>query len=512
MKRIIRDSVTGATNKPKNAVWVKDGQDMKWKIFKGTNNDTVDPDFLSLANKRNHANYIDVIVVPNGKHPNEVINSSSQSEYEYRKNVYLKRKHEFETLGEDDNNDVLSREEKMRIAKAEMDKVAPESVDSADKYDIYSSSYTPDMLNELINYYSSQDTMSYEDIWDEVVNQYHNESLADDVLDGLDELEAEDDIYSAAEYSDYKSDRRIGVTNQRYKGYMIRLDRAGYGYNVYDKNGELEDSGYPSKEAARKFIDELVSEADDEIESAVDIDEETEDPKWICLDIKHVRDSDGMLTDYALYTTEDEDKYICMFGDVDAYPPDEMYADAEFDSEEEALEWFEDYTGPGDEDEDEDYDVYHDVIDATEELDEDEDDLDHPDQEFDSADTSINSTKLPAIYKMISIPEGSVGIDFGGGKWDNAIEYIRDLGATLCVYDPYNRSKAYNKETLKTLRANGGADWAVTSNVLNVIKEPSARKAVLENISKITKSGAPIYITVYEGRGDAKAGQTKSGY
>lgn len=323
-----------------------------------------------------------------------------------------------------------------------------------------------------------------------------------------------DYIESAAEYSDYKSDRRIGVTNQRYKGYMIRLDRAGYGYNVYDKNGELEDSGYPSKEAARNFIDELVSEADDEIESTVDIDEETEDPKWICLDIKHVRDSDGMLTDYALYTTEDEDKYICMFGDVDAYPPDEMYADAEFDSEEEALEWFEAYTGPGDEDEDEDeyYDVYHDVIDAAEELDEDEDDLDHPDQEFDSADTSINSTKLPAIYKMISIPEGSVGIDFGGGKWDNAIEYIRDLGATLCVYDPYNRSKAYNKETLKTLRANGGADWAVTSNVLNVIKEPSARKAVLENISKITKSGAPIYITVYEGRGDGKAGQTKSGY
>ena len=162
--------------------------------------------------------------------------------------------------------------------------------------------------------------------------------------------------------------------------------------------------------------------------------------------------------------------------------------------------------------EDEDYDVYHDVIDAAEELDEDEDGLDHPDQEFDSADTSINSTKLPAIYKMISIPKGSVGIDFGGGKWDNAIEHIRDLGATLCVYDPYNRSKAYNKETLKTLRANGGADWAVTSNVLNVIKEPSARKAVLENISKITKSGAPIYITVYEGRGDAKEGVTKSGY
>lgn len=688
---------------------------------------------------------------------NSVMSSASsdaQKEYEYRKKIYLKMKHEFETLGEDDdNNDVLTREEKMRIAKAEMDKMAPESVKSAkdatskndkrlsptserykgylivldrggDGYNVYdkhreledagypSKEAAKEFIDELVandDVYSAHSVEKvdwYELDWDEqiqlmkkYISKYKGTRIFEDFAEYIDEpvediidafsdaesrgdiripermqLDSEyrnDDIYSSTtlsnrywyftrhgvqpgsvpkyvnildivdkpegsyfladgviltkdlrdydikerkpedsvtsstriEYSDYKSDRRIGVTNQRYKGYMIRLDRAGYGYNVYDKNGELEDSGYPSKEAARNFIDELVADDADTyastditsstnvpetqmiddleyfyevypeamepilirngatpdkdnwldgcnipqayneavayFESKYDNDdeyseldtgvgsrlgwsnyiqsgiyEETEDPKWICLDIKHVRDSDGMLTDYALYTTEDEDKYICMFGDVDVYPPDEMYADAEFDSEEEALEWFEDYTGPGDEDEDEDedYDVYHDVIDASEELDEDEDELDHPDQEFDSADTSINSTKLPAIYKMISIPEGSVGIDFGGGKWDNAIEHIRDLGATLCVYDPYNRSKAYNKETLKTLRANGGADWAVTSNVLNVIKEPSARKAVLENISKITKSGAPIYITVYEGRGDGKAGQTKSGY
>lgn len=152
------------------------------------------------------------------------------------------------------------------------------------------------------------------------------------------------------------------------------------------------------------------------------------------------------------------------------------------------------------------------LLKITTSIDENDFELDAPAQEFTSENTSINKNKLPAVYRLITIPEGSVGVDFGGGKWNTAIEHIRDLGATLCVYDPYNRSKAYNKETLKTLRANGGADWAVTSNVLNVIKEPSARKAVLENISKITKSGAPIYITVYEGRGDAKEGVTKSGY
>ena len=35
---------------------------------------------------------------------------------------------------------------------------------------------------------------------------------------------------------------------------------------------------------------------------------------------------------------------------------------------------------------------------------------------------------------------------------------------------------------------------------------------MLENIARITKPGAPIYITVYEGRGDSQGGPTKSGY
>lgn len=152
------------------------------------------------------------------------------------------------------------------------------------------------------------------------------------------------------------------------------------------------------------------------------------------------------------------------------------------------------------------------ILKITASVDENDFELDNPEQEFTSENTSINKNKLPAVYRLINIPEGSVGIDFGGGKWDTAVEYIRDLGATLCVYDPYNRSAQHNREMIKTLKANGGADWAVNSNVLNVIKELEARQGVLKNIAKITKPGAPIYITVYEGRGDAKEGPTKSGY
>lgn len=153
-----------------------------------------------------------------------------------------------------------------------------------------------------------------------------------------------------------------------------------------------------------------------------------------------------------------------------------------------------------------------DVDDVFSETEYDDSDLPMVQQEYDSAATSINSNKLPAIYKMVNFNEGDVVVDFGGGKFDNAVEYIRDKGATLVVYDPYNRSAEHNREVLKILRENGGADAAVNSNVLNVIKEPEARKNVLENIARITKPGAPIYITVYEGKGDGQEGPTKSGY
>lgn len=113
---------------------------------------------------------------------------------------------------------------------------------------------------------------------------------------------------------------------------------------------------------------------------------------------------------------------------------------------------------------------------------------------------------------MITLPEGSVGIDYGGGKFDNAVEALAEQGVTLYVYDPYNRSQQHNRAALKALRANGGADFAINSNVLNVIKEPEARLNVLENIKTITKPGAPIYITVYEGSGKGNEGVTKSGY
>lgn len=90
------------------------------------------------------------------------------------------------------------------------------------------------------------------------------------------------------------------------------------------------------------------------------------------------------------------------------------------------------------------------------------------------------------------------------------LEKVKPNGATAKHYGNFNSIDDAKAEASKYLKES--ADDDVNSNVLNVIKEPEAREAVLKNIKKITRRGAPIYITVYEGRGDGVEGPTKSGY
>lgn len=141
-----------------------------------------------------------------------------------------------------------------------------------------------------------------------------------------------------------------------------------------------------------------------------------------------------------------------------------------------------------------------------------DEDPEETDQTYTSADTSINSSKLPAIYRLVQFNEGDVVLDYGGGRFDNGIEYLESLGCIARVYDPYNRSNEYNQETLKIIRENGGADIVLCSNVLNVIDTESARLTVLKNMKRYMSSSGTAYITVYEGSGTGTGGATKAGY
>ncbi len=144
-------------------------------------------------------------------------------------------------------------------------------------------------------------------------------------------------------------------------------------------------------------------------------------------------------------------------------------------------------------------------------LDEDFEILD-TEQEFTSAETSINGNQLPAIVKMINLKPDTLNIDYGGGKYDNVTEYYKEQGVTSLVYDPYNRDSKHNSEVLNAIRKNGGADSVICSNVLNVIKEENARNTVIKNIYNILKTGSPAYFTVYESDGKGIEGPTSKGY
>lgn len=141
-----------------------------------------------------------------------------------------------------------------------------------------------------------------------------------------------------------------------------------------------------------------------------------------------------------------------------------------------------------------------------------DEELETAEQKISSANTSINSSKLPAIFNLVDFKSGSLNLDFGGGKFDNATELLAKQGVESLVYDPYNRTAEHNKEVLKKVRENGGADTITLSNVLNVIAESDSRQAVLRNCKKLLKSGGTLYITVYEGTGKGDSRETKAGY
>lgn len=78
--------------------------------------------------------------------------------------------------------------------------------------------------------------------------------------------------------------------------------------------------------------------------------DDEEESEWEVMDHKSVRDSDGFITDYTWYKNSNTGEHVFVFGDSDLYGPEDGWFDWECDSDEEAEEWFDNYKGPGDED------------------------------------------------------------------------------------------------------------------------------------------------------------------
>lgn len=134
-------------------------------------------------------------------------------------------------------------------------------------------------------------------------------------------------------------------------------------------------------------------------------------------------------------------------------------------------------------------------------------------QEFTSADTSLNQVSRPftTYQSKIGFRPRSYILDYGGGKYDAAIHFMRQFGCTVKVYDPFNRSESHNKAVM-SYSVKHSPDYIVCANVLNVIKEPDVVDSVIRNIKRISGKATLCIFSVYEGNGTGRGARSTKGW
>lgn len=141
-------------------------------------------------------------------------------------------------------------------------------------------------------------------------------------------------------------------------------------------------------------------------------------------------------------------------------------------------------------------------------------------QTYSSAATSINSTKLPAIYNRLTDSAylwASSYLDFGCGRYT---QHIADHVATKAYevaqtaprecrghmgiwhgYDAYNQTEEENDVELEAFRAESEFynQLVICSNVLNVIDSEEVIAWIAARLMAWADTGAAVMVTVYEG-------------
>lgn len=93
-----------------------------------------------------------------------------------------------------------------------------------------------------------------------------------------------------------------------------------------------------------------------DVESSTNFDDDEEESLWELEDRKDVYDTDGFLTDYTLWHNILTDEWVTIFGDRELYTPETTYFDMEFGTnEDEARDWFADYSTDFEDSEDDTY-------------------------------------------------------------------------------------------------------------------------------------------------------------
>lgn len=140
-------------------------------------------------------------------------------------------------------------------------------------------------------------------------------------------------------------------------------------------------------------------------------------------------------------------------------------------------------------------------------------------QTITSAGTSVKQVPaiLNKIIKAMRMPASFLAgvrdvLDMGGGKYDLLTEKFAEMKIRNWVYDPFNRSPEHNAYVVQMLTTRG-ADMAICSNVMNVIRDEIDRKHMLRLLQSMTNErDHKVFFTVYEGDRTSKGKKTTKGW
>ena len=124
---------------------------------------------------------------------------------------------------------------------------------------------------------------------------------------------------------------------------------------------------------------------------------------------------------------------------------------------------------------------------------------DHREQEITSAVTSVNVTKLPALFKQVGWEQGTKNFDIGAGKYGgNVTSFLADRGIVNISFDPFNLPFDHNRQAVECVRG-GQADTATCTNDLNVLQGLQVRRLLLCRVHYALKRGGIAYFQFHEG-------------
>ncbi|MBR3101452.1 MAG: hypothetical protein IKH19_06845 [Muribaculaceae bacterium] len=129
-------------------------------------------------------------------------------------------------------------------------------------------------------------------------------------------------------------------------------------------------------------------------------------------------------------------------------------------------------------------------------------------QGFGSAATSIKQT-AGTIKRKINWVPGTVNVDIGGGRYDEATNFLKEKGVENLVFDPFNRNPEHNRAVAERVR-DEKVDTVTCTNVLNVIDSEQSRANVILQAAKALKEGGTAYFSVYEGNKSGVGRQSQS--